>query len=234
MAPTPGESPATAALLTVGACARAADLAAWAGRAAVGGLRRIPGVAGVLDDAAAGLAERGEAALGTVVGITRTALRVILREVVAAALLEIDLTRIVRDHVNLNEIAAGIDVDTVAERVDVAAIVRRIDLDAIADSIDLERQVHRIDLDAIAAGIDVDAIAATIDLDAVIARLDLIRLADTIIQGVDLPRIIRDSTGSLSEEAVRGVRSQGMHADDAVAGFVGRIFGRGDDTAAGR
>ncbi len=235
MATVPGESAAvTATLLTVGVLARTADLVTWSGRAVVGGLRRIPGVSGMLDDTAADLLSRGEATIDAVAGTARTVLRAIIREVVAAALLEIDLTRIVRDYVNLNEIAAGIDVDAVAAQVDIAAIVRRIDLDAVADTIDLERQVQRIDLDAIAAGIDVDAIAATIDLDAVIARLDLIGLADTIIEGVDLPQIIRDSTGSLSEEAVRGVRSQGMHADDAVAGFVGRIFGRGDDTAAGR
>jgi hypothetical protein len=38
--------------------------------------------------------------------------------------------------------------------------------------------------------------------------------------------MIRESTGSLSTEAVHGARVQGMQADDAVAGFVGRLFGR--------
>ena len=54
----------------------------------------------------------------------------------------------------------------------------------------------------------------------------LVVLADTVIEGVDLPRIIRESTDSMSNEAVRGVRTQGMQADDAVAGFVGKLFGR--------
>ncbi|WP_345343983.1 hypothetical protein [Rhodococcus olei] len=212
--------------VTAGTLAAATDIVAWSGRTTLGVLRRLPGVAGPLDDVAAGLAARGDAALQTATGIARVVLRTIVREVVAAALLEVDLTRVVRDYVDLDLIAAGIDVDAIAARVDVAAIVRRLDLDAIVDTVDLERQVRRVDLDAIAASLDVNAVAASLDLDAVIARLDLIGLADTIIEGVDLPQIIRDSTGSLSEEAVRGMRSQGMQADDAVAGFVGKLFGR--------
>ncbi|MGW6695642.1 hypothetical protein ACWF62_17915 [Rhodococcus sp. NPDC054953] len=240
-APPPGVPPAGSPrrtdpmLMAVGAAAGAVDLLRWSTRGVLGAARVVPGVGRSLDALASTAAERGAAALGAATELGRSVLRGAVREVVAAALLEVDLTRIVREHVDLDLIAAGIDVDRIAARVDAAAIVRRIDLDAIVDTVDLERQVRRIDLDAIAAtldldvlaaGIDVDAVAARIDIDAIIARLDLIGLANRIIDGVDLPQIIRDSTGSLSEEAVRGVRSQGMQADDAVAGFVGRLFGR--------
>ncbi|MFE3292446.1 hypothetical protein [Rhodococcus sp. NPDC059234] len=203
--------------LMVGAAARTLDLVRWSGRTAIGMVRAVPGVADRLDAATATAVARGEENVRAATRFARTALRLVIREVVAAALLEVDLTKIVREHVDLDLIAQGIDVDAVAERIDLAAIVRRLDLDYIVDTVDLGRQIDRV---------DIDAIAARIDIDAVIERIDLLGLADQIIEGVDLPQIIRDSTGSLSSEAVLGVRTQGMHADDAVAGFVGRLFGR--------
>ncbi|MFF0813969.1 hypothetical protein ACFYVR_02265 [Rhodococcus sp. NPDC003318] len=212
--------------LAAGALARTADLAMWSARTAVDTAHRVPVIGSRLDDLAATLAARGEEALVSAAVLARDVLRALVREVVAAALLEMDLTRIVRDHVDLDVVAEGIDVDRIAARLDLDAVIDRLDLDTIVDTVDLDRQVTRVDLNAAAAVIDVDAIASRVDLDAIIARIDLLGLANQIIEDVDLPQIIRDSTGSLSEEAVRGVRSQGMQADDAVAGFVGRLFGR--------
>ena len=71
-----------------------------------------------------------------------------------------------------------------------------------------------------------DVIVDTVDLERQVNRIDLVKIADQVIEGVDLPQMIRESTGSLSTEAVHGARVQGMQADDAVAGFVGRLFGR--------
>jgi hypothetical protein len=63
-------------------------------------------------------------------------------------------------------------------------------------------------------------------IEAVIARIDLIGLANEVIDGVDLPAIIRQSTNSVTAEVMADVRTQGERADDAVAGFVDRVFGR--------
>ncbi len=107
-------------------------------------------------------------------------------------------------------------VDDLTERVLRAVILRvvRTALDAV-------------DLTAIVVeNVDLDAVAERIDVDKIIDRIDLVVLADTVIEGVDLPRIIRESTDSMSAEAVLGIRSQGMHADDAVAGFVGKLIRR--------
>ena len=54
----------------------------------------------------------------------------------------------------------------------------------------------------------------------------MIGIAQQIVDGIDLAGIIRDSTGSLTSEAVHGVRVQGQHADDAVGLLVGRVFHR--------
>ncbi len=169
------------------------------------------------------------------------AMRVTIRLVVEIALSELDLNEIVRNHVDLNALAAQLDIDEVASRIDIGAIVDRVDimgivgdldLDRIVDSVDLNRQINRVDLNAVAERINPDPLVARANLEAVIARIDLIALADSIIDGIDLPKIIRQSTSSISSEAVRGVRSQSMNADDAVAGFMGRLFGKGDASPA--
>lgn len=166
--------------------------------------RRVPGV----DAGLALLESRGAETLRAADAVVDRVLREVVRRVVAAALAEVDITAVVREHVDLDAIAEGIDIERIVDRVDI------------------ERIVDRVDVNAIAAKVDVDRIAASVDVDAVIGRVDLVGLSNEVIEGVDLPRIIRESTSTMSTEAVRGARSQGMAADDAVAGFVGRLFGR--------
>jgi hypothetical protein len=61
-------------------------------------------------------------------------------------------------------------------------------------------------------------------------RVDLIGLADEVVAGIDLPSIIRESTGSVTADVMDDVRSQGERADDAVSGIVNRILGREKDS----
>ena len=88
--------------------------------------------------------------------------------------------------------------------------------DLVLDEIDLNRLVvDRIDL---------DGIVSQVDIEAVIDRVDLIDLARYIIEGVDLPEIIRDSTGSMASEGIRGVRMQSMEADERVSRLIDRVL----------
>ncbi len=216
-------------------------------------------------------------------------LRPIIKRVVDAALAELDLTKIVIEHVDLNRVAAALDIDGIVAgvdldaavarvdldaavaRVDLDAAVRRVDLDqivgridvdgivasvdiaAVVDRVDIESIVNRLDLDEIAGRLDVDGIVAKVDLTAIVDRLDiaavvarvdpdpvvarvnfdaamshidLIGIAQRVVDGIDLPGIIRESTGSLATEAVAGVRVQGQAADDAVGQLVGRVLRR--------
>ncbi|MDG3009633.1 hypothetical protein G4X40_05680 [Rhodococcus sp. D2-41] len=211
-----GERPGVGSVL-LGAAVSAAAGSLRMAEAALGAVPRVPVIGPRLGELVAESAERGRRSLELAAVLSRSVLRVVIREILAAALAEANVTEIVRDHVDLDAIAEQIDVDAVVARVDLPAIVRRLDLDAIVEGVDIERILNRV---------DVDGVAARIDLERILERLDMIALADEIIQGVDLPQIIRDSTGSLTTEAVRGVRSQGMQADDAVAGFFGRLLGR--------
>jgi hypothetical protein len=106
-----------------------------------------------------------------------------------------------------------------ADRRDVVAseLSRRLDivvpavLDTVLDRLDLTSVVvRRVDLETVAA--------------AVLAELDLVGLAEDIIDGVDLPEIIRESTGSMASETVSGARMQGISADEAVGRAVDRLL----------
>lgn len=152
--------------------------------------------------------------------LTRIVLeRVDLRAVALALLERLDLTGIVLD---------GVDLGTV-----VAAAIDRTDLDALTATV-----IEHADLDAAAARLDVDAVVARLDLTrivldrvdldavvhAVLAHVDLVGLAGKVIDGVDLPEIIRESTGSMASDTVRSARMQGIRADEAVERAVGRLL----------
>lgn len=151
---------------------------------------------------------------------------------VDAVIARADLDRAV-GRVDLDAVIDRVDVERVVDRVDLDAIVDRVDLQRVVDRLDLDAIVERVDLDAIAARLDLDAIidrldldraAARLDLDAIIDRLDLIGLAEDVVTGVDLPGIIRSSTGSMTSEVVSGVRAQGAGADRAVERLVDRLL----------
>jgi hypothetical protein len=128
--------------------------------------------------------------------------------IVGATLDQLDLTAIVRRHVDLDAVVRDVDLNAVAARIDVGAVAERLDVNAVA------------------ARLDVDAVAARIDIDAVIERLDLAGLASTVIDEIDLPELIRSSTGSIASETVRGVRMQGIEADRTLEGLVDRVLRR--------
>ena len=177
----------------------------------------------------------------------------VFRDLVDAALTVVDLTELARRHIDLNALALDLDVDAVvsradldaaASRIDVGAVVARVDLDAVASQIDLDALVAKVDLDdvvarldldsvvsrvdpeAIVKRVDIDAVIARVDVEAVLARLDLAGIAHQVIEAIDLPEILRESTGSVASEAVRGVRADGVQADEAVARFMDRLLRR--------
>jgi hypothetical protein len=115
----------------------------------------------------------------------------------------------------------------VLDRLDLTALVRdRVALDTLVSEVNVDAVAARVDIDAITARVDVDTIAGRVDVDAIVDRLDLVALANRVIDGIDLPEIIRESTGSVTGDMVRDVRMRGIEADEAVAGLAGRLLRR--------
>jgi hypothetical protein len=162
-------------------------------------------------------------------GVVRRAAELVDRVVAAVApalvqkvLDQLDLTALVRERVDLDEVAQDIDVERIVDRVDLDAIVAKVDIERILDRVDVDAVIARANLDKVVQRLDLDGIVARVDIDRIIARVDLIGLADYVVDGIDLPGIIRESSGSMASEVVRGVRMQGLDADEALARAVGR------------
>lgn len=95
------------------------------------------------------------------------------------------------------------------------AIVDRIDLKPI-----VERAIGELNLtDIVLQNVDVDAVVAQANLEPIIDRLPLADLAEYVIDQIDLPAIIRSSTGGIAVDALSATRVTSMAAD-AVIGRV--------------
>jgi hypothetical protein len=106
----------------------------------------------------------------------------------------------------------------------VDATLQRVDLTStIAQHVEIDTLVESVDLDRVIAAVDIDAIAARIDLDAIVDRIDLVALTEEIMNAIDIPEVIRESTNSVASESIREVRMQSISADEAVARVVDRV-----------
>jgi hypothetical protein len=155
---TPRSGPASSAVdLVAGTAVIGAEVAAGMAGAVVG---TVEAVGRVLGRPVAGLARTVGAPVGTRIG--RAADRIadrgraerrraeadlvrlldaLVPEVVRAVVARIDLTALVRQQVDVNQVAAEIDVDAIARRLDVDAVIARVDLIGITEDV-----LDRIDL----------------------------------------------------------------------------------------
>lgn len=74
-------------------------------------------------------------------------------------------------------------------------------------------------------------IASTLDghadlTEIVQGHVDLVSVAQDLVTEIDLPEIIRSSTGAIASDTVLGVRMQSMSADDALGRAADRLRAR--------
>ena len=101
-----------------------------------------------------------------------------------------------------------------------AAIIDRVDLKAI-----VYRALDELDLTQVVLDrVDIDAIVARADLDPILDRLPLSDLAEYVIEEIDLPAIIRSSTGGIALDAVAAARIRSMAADELLSRITDAIL----------
>jgi hypothetical protein len=89
----------------------------------------------------------------------------------------------------------------------------------LLDRIDLTQLViERVDVDKI--------IERRVDIDGVIERVDVTGVARDVLQQLDLPEIIRESSSTMGTETVESLRVRGMDADRSLSRLVDRILNR--------
>ena len=210
--------PVGAASLMVRGAVLGAEVVAVTGVAGARLAARLPFVGRHIRRVGDVLARTGERTLFLELPVAIVVVKILVARVVADIVATLDLTSLVKENVDLDAIADAIDLDRIIDRLDFDAIIRdRVDVNAVA---------RQIDLDGVARLIDVNAVAGRVDVDAIIDRVDLVGLASMVIDDVDLPRIIRESTMGVTTEVVADVRVQGEQADDTVARVMSRLLRR--------
>jgi hypothetical protein len=173
------------------------------------------------------LADRGREVLASPNGDAERLLAVVVPAVVREILDAIDLNTVIRERIDLVGVAASVDVVELLDRIDVDSVVKQLDIDAIVQQIDLDAIARRIDVDAVVQRLDLDAVMERIDVDRVVARIDVVGLVEKVLAEIDLPEIIRESSGSIGAQVVRDARSQSYVADEFVSRVADRLFRRG-------
>jgi hypothetical protein len=188
--------------------------------------RRVPVVGPLLESLVKGVDQLIDVVITDVV--RRVDVNAVARRLDVMAVLDrLDLTDVVLSRVDLQrvvrEVLVRLDEQTLAEvlvLVDVDAVAARLDVDAVAGRLDVEAVLDRLNLTTTV----LDRVDLGVVVDAALARVDLIGIAEQVIDGVNLPEIIRESTGSMASDTVRGVRMQGIEADEAVGRAVDRLL----------
>jgi len=72
--------------------------------------------------------------------------------------------------------------------------------------------------------VDVDEIVGKTDLDAVIDRIPMLQIADYVIEEIDLPQIIRESTGGVALDAFTTTRVSAIRADEIISTMVDTVL----------
>lgn len=70
----------------------------------------------------------------------------------------------------------------------------------------------------------IEGVIARVDIEGIIDSLDLATIARQVVDDIDLPDLIRDSTGALASETVLGLRMQGIEADERVSRVVDKVL----------
>lgn len=112
-------------------------------------------------------------------------------------------------------------VDTIVSRVNITELViSRVDLRAV-----IEAALDQLDLtEIVVQRVDVDRIVAQANVEDVIDRVPMIQIADYIIEEIDLPQIIRESTGGIAMDAFTSTRLSAARTDDFVSRLVDALL----------
>lgn len=117
-------------------------------------------------------------------------------------------------------------IDAIVSRIDLTElVVTRVDLRVVVES-----ALDRLDLTEIVVDrVDVNRIVGLADVDAVIDRVPMIQIADYIIQEIDLPQIIRESTGGIASDAFTSTRFSAARTDEIVSRVIDALLLRRKD-----
>jgi hypothetical protein len=114
---------------------------------------------------------------------------------------------------DVNELAARIDLNALLDRVDIDAVLKKVDLNSLIDQVDVNAVLARVDLKPLLDRVDVNDLVSQVDMDALVER-------------TDLGAVIARSSGDMGTEALDALRSQAVGLDQFVDRWVQRLLRR--------
>lgn len=146
--------------------------------------------------------------------------------IVDELLARIDLAAVL-DRLPLAEMVGALDVDALLDQIDLDAILARVDLNALLTRVDIAEILRQVDVDEIVRRVDIDGLMDRVDLDALLGRIELGPLVGEVLDEVDIGGIVRESTGSITTDAMDSARISAMRLDDFVGRVADRVLLRG-------
>ena len=128
--------------------------------------------------------------------------------------------------VNIDALLDNVNVEGIIDRVDVEKIIDRVDVEKIIDRVDVEKIIDRVDVEKIIDRVDINGIVGRVDMQGIMGKIDIAPMAQEIIAEVDIGAIVRQSTGSITGDAVDGGRVTAMRLDSFVDRVTDRVLFR--------
>jgi hypothetical protein len=122
----------------------------------------------------------------------------------------------------MDALMGQLPIDSIVARVNIDALLDNVNVEGIIDRVDVEKIIDRVDVEKIIDRVDINGIVGRVDVQAIMGKVDIAPMAQEIIAEVDIGAIVRQSTGSITGDAVEGGRVTAMRLD----GFVDRVTDR--------
>ncbi len=135
-----------------------------------------------------------------------------------------ELATAVINQLDMATLTEQLPIDTIVASVDIDSLLDRVDVEGIIDRVDVEKIIDRVDVEKIIDRVDVDKIVGRVDVQQIMGRVDIAPMAGEIMEVVDIGAIVRQSTGSITGDAVDGGRLTAMRLDSFVDRVVDRIM----------
>jgi hypothetical protein len=133
-----------------------------------------------------------------------------------------ELATAVIAQLDMDSLMGQLPIDSIVARVNIDALLDNVNVEGIIDRVDVEKIIGRVDVEKIIERVDVNGIVGRVDVQGIMSKVDIAPMAQEIIAEVDIGAIVRQSTGSITGDAVDGGRLTAMRLD----GFVDRIADR--------
>lgn len=137
---------------------------------------------------------------------------------------------VVSGTVNMVEGALGLARYSTETCVHLATEASKSAVNAILDAVvpqAVNAVVSRVNLtEIVVQNVDINAIVARADINPILDRIPMTVIADYVIEEIDLPALVRESTGGVADNILGLLRFQAIETDNFLTGVVDRVLFR--------